>query len=65
MLPCAGHIKLARVNPQKRRAIYERLELLPLALPVVPIEPRFDHERTVAGFAPFETSDDRNRLART
>jgi hypothetical protein len=31
----------------------------------VPIEPWFDHDRTFAAFAPFETSDDRNRLAPT
>jgi hypothetical protein len=31
----------------------------------VPIEPGFDHDGCVAGFALFETSDDRNRLAAT
>jgi hypothetical protein len=39
--------------------------LLPLAFPVVPVEAWFDHNGPFASFAPFETSDDRNRLART
>jgi hypothetical protein len=48
------------------RVADERLELLPLALPIMAIESGFDgHARSVAGFGVFETSDGESRLART
>ena len=60
------HDEVVELGQRLRRSVAdERLELLPLAFPVVPIESRFDHVGPFAAFGPFETSDDRNRLAAT
>ena len=41
------HDQVVELGKGLRRSVaHERLELLPLAFPVVPIEPRFDHDRT-------------------
>jgi hypothetical protein len=48
------HHQVVELGQRLRRSIaHERLELLPLAFPVMPIEPWFDHGRTFRRLRPL------------